>query len=213
MNFIILCTSDGEQPALFLGAASQLKSIWGRSCLDLICTEGSLHWGVTATTGFCFYWSFQLVGSMPAGVSVWFPFWNQLLESVGFASGSCCLWKPPGRPGEGTLGSQTTGWCCASPASCCEGANPRPELPLPQGGCSAVPSQRRRGLLSSRDVGRREVFLGQGDPRAAEVPVDALQSWLHPDTRHRVPFCSQTFKSQCQVVLCYVMLLCYAGLC
>lgn len=162
MNFIILCTSDGEQPALFLGAASQLKSIWGRSCLDLVCTEGSLHWVVTATTGFCFYWSFQVVGSTPAGVSVWFPFWNQLLESMGFASGSCCLWKPPGVSRRGGSGSSGNGLVLCQPCQLLWGGQPAPgAAPAPRG-LLCRPLTEEKGLAEQLGW---EVFLGHGGTR------------------------------------------------
>lgn len=59
-----------------------------------------------------------------------------------------------------------TGWCCASPARHCEGANSSAELPPPHGCCSTMSSQRRRGLLSSWDVGHREVFLGHRGPKS-----------------------------------------------
>lgn len=213
MNFIILCTSNGEQPALFLGAASQLKSIWGRSCLDLICTEGSLHWVVTATTGFWFYWSFQLVGSMPAGASVWSPFWNQLLESMALLQVPAACESPRGGQARGLWDvRQQAGAVPALPAAV-RGPTRARSCPCPKGAALPSPHRGEGACWATGMWGAERSFWDRGDPRAAEVPVDALQSWLHPDMRHRVPFCSQTFNSQCQVVLCYVMLLCYTVLC
>lgn len=152
---------------------------------------------------------------MPAAMSVWFPVWNRLLESMGLSiSTRVCKFcfrfllpvnPAPGWPGEGTLRPQITGWCCASPTSCCEGGNRVPK------GLLRHPLAQEKGLAEWPGCGaRRGLSRTRGDPRAGEVPADALQSWLHPGTRPLVPFCSQTFNIQCQVVLCYVMLLCYA---
>lgn len=146
-------------------------------------------------------------------MSVWFPIWNQLLESMGYALSFCWQWKASGVVN--TENSETL-----------DNRLMLHEPHQPFWGRAAAaqsrPISKRAALLSPhgeeacqapRTGDREGFFWAMRDLRVEEMTVDALQSWLHPDTWSLVLYCSQTVNIQCQVVLCCVTLLCYTVLC